>query len=105
MAHFPQNGAEIRGDLPADGRGHAGPDVAGLDGHAASRSPASRTSAASASGVSLVSPARRSGTGSRLVADSGSRVVMPGWYSTQANPSECNVLVTDTSRNRRPNSG
>jgi len=75
MAHLPQDGAEIAGDLSAERRSQARPDIAGVDGHAASLSPATATSSASASGVSLVRVRSPAGLSDKLITPSGNKAV------------------------------
>jgi len=78
MAHLLQDGAEIAGNLPAECRSQAGPHVSGFDGHAASLSPATATSSANVSGVSLVRARPSAGPGDKFVTPSGNTSGLPG---------------------------
>ncbi len=79
--------------------------MAGIDGHAASLSPATATSSASASGVSLVRVRSPAGLGDRLVTPSGNRSGVPGQHSTRAQAPSANALVMAIRRKRPPNKG
>jgi hypothetical protein len=69
MAHLLKDCGELVDDLATEVPGEVPPDVAWLDGHASSLSPASATNSWIASRVSLVATSGR--TGRRLVAGIG----------------------------------
>ena len=82
MAQLPEDRGEVGDDFPALAGRQGSPDVAGLDGHAPSLSPAVATNSSSASRQSLAGMARGP-AGRRLVAWIGNISRMPGRYSTQ----------------------
>src|SRR3954451_7887633 len=81
MAQLPEDRGEVGDDFPTRARRQGSPDLAGLDGHASSLSPAVATRSSSASRQSLAGMARGP-VGRRLVAGIGSMSRMPGRYST-----------------------
>src|SRR5215210_6273157 len=72
MGYLLQGRGEVAGDLPAQPRREAAPDLAGLDRHGATASPATVSRSRNASALSLGGTNSRSGCASRFVAARGS---------------------------------
>ncbi|CAA9257294.1 MAG: hypothetical protein AVDCRST_MAG27-2308 [uncultured Craurococcus sp.] len=72
MGYLPERRGEVLGDLPAEPRRQAGPELAGLDGHGATASPATVSRSRSASTLSLQGVPAPGGRGAKSVAAVGS---------------------------------
>jgi hypothetical protein len=103
MVYLPEDRGKVTGDGTALVFGELTPDVARVDGHASSLSPAQARKSVTASRVSLV--AMPLGTGRRLVAGIGILNSMVLRYITRTKPRACAEVLTETTGNRRPNSG
>jgi hypothetical protein len=103
MVYLPEDRGKVIGDGIALVFGELTPDVARVDGHASSLSPAQARKSVTASRVSLV--AMPLGTGRRLVAGIGILNSMVLRYITRTKPRACAEVLIETTGNRRPNSG
>jgi hypothetical protein len=103
MVYLPEDRGKVISDGIALVFGELTPDVARVDGHASSLSPAQARKSVTASRVSLV--AMPLGTGRRLVAGIGILNSMVLRYITRTKPRACAEVLTETTGNRRPNSG
>jgi hypothetical protein len=103
MAYLPEDRGKVVGDGTALVFREPTPDVARVDRHASSLSPAQARKSVTASGVSLVAMPLR--TGRRLVAGIGILNSMVPRYITRTKPRACAEVLTETNGNRRPNNG
>ena len=98
MGYLPEDRGEVAGDLPAEPRREARPDLAGLDRHGATASPATVSRSRSASTLSFGGAHGRSGCRSRSVAGRGS-------VRKDPDPKATRTLVTGRSGSAGPISG
>src|SRR5918993_2060544 len=103
MVYLPEDRGKVTGDGTALVFRELTPDVARVDGHASSLSPAQARKSVTASRVSLVAMPLRPGR--RLVAGIGILNSMVLRYITRTKPRACAEVLTETTGNRRPNKG
>jgi hypothetical protein len=103
MVYLPEDRGKVIGDGTALVFSELTPDVARVDGHASSLSPAQARKSVTASRVSLVAMPLRPGR--RLVAGIGILNSMVLRYITRTKPRACAEVLTETTGNRRPNKG